>query len=183
MINVSLDIETLATTSNAVVLSIGAVEVYEDGRMGREFYTRLDIDSQIKAGRVVSGDTLRWWATQPEFSDQIGGDRAPYRAYHDLVTWLPDGDFQIWTKGGMDGQCLDHLADDIGHKRIHYRVWRDLRTLEAILFHRHPEAKSQVAADVAEVAASRSYTGPHDALFDARVQAVTVASAILNGLV
>jgi len=63
--NVMVDLETLSTARNACIVSIGAV--FFDpitGQKGNKFYRVLDIDSNLKYGRHISGDTLTWWMNQ-----------------------------------------------------------------------------------------------------------------------
>lgn len=58
-----VDIETLSTAVNAVVLSIGAVEFDPlSGKILREFYRELDLSDQ--ENRHVELNTLRWWFKQ-----------------------------------------------------------------------------------------------------------------------
>lgn len=58
-----VDIETLSTAVNAVVLSVGAVEFDPiTGEIEREFYRELRLDMQHT--RNVSADTVHWWAKQ-----------------------------------------------------------------------------------------------------------------------
>lgn len=56
-----VDVETLSTKANAVVLSVGAVEFDpETGEIKREFYKELDLRDQTK--RHVDVSTVQWWA-------------------------------------------------------------------------------------------------------------------------
>ena len=58
-----VDIETLSTAVNAVVLSVGAVEFDPiTGKIERELYRELRLDMQH--ARNVSADTVHWWAKQ-----------------------------------------------------------------------------------------------------------------------
>lgn len=58
-----VDIETLSTAVNAVILSVGAVEFDPfTGNIEREFYCELRLDMQ--RDRHISGDTVQWWAKQ-----------------------------------------------------------------------------------------------------------------------
>jgi hypothetical protein len=64
-----LDIETLATTPDAVVLSFAAVKFNEFNAQETyidEINVALDVDEQINLGRTVNPETLNWWATQPK---------------------------------------------------------------------------------------------------------------------
>ena len=67
MKNIMLDLETLSSDSNALVLSIGAVAFDpESSELGEKFYVELTDDTaeQQKRGRVVSGRTVQWWMQQ-----------------------------------------------------------------------------------------------------------------------
>ena len=68
-----IDIETLATTPDAAILTIGAVKFdpYGDDRdkatrRAETFYKRIDLDSNVELGRTINEDTLRWWCDQSE---------------------------------------------------------------------------------------------------------------------
>lgn len=60
MHDLMIDLETLATTPDALILSIGAVFFDRDtpGKLGAEFYQRIQMDQ--KHGRIDHG-TLSWW--------------------------------------------------------------------------------------------------------------------------
>lgn len=58
-----VDIETLSTAVNAVVLSIGAVEFDPmSGKIEREFYHELDLSDQTN--RHIDANTVQWWVKQ-----------------------------------------------------------------------------------------------------------------------
>lgn len=58
-----VDIETLSTAVNAVVLSVGAVEFDPiTGEIKRRFYGELDLSEQKQ--RHISADTVQWWFKQ-----------------------------------------------------------------------------------------------------------------------
>jgi hypothetical protein len=59
MKDIMIDIETLALTPDATILSIGAVE-FDATSMGREFYVEID----PKQGRALDPETCLWWAQQ-----------------------------------------------------------------------------------------------------------------------
>lgn len=60
MKHIMVDIETLSTAVNAVVLSIGAVEFDPmTGKILRPFYSELDLSEQDK--RHVDLNTAQWW--------------------------------------------------------------------------------------------------------------------------
>ena len=58
-----VDIETLSTAVNAMVLSVGAVEFDPiTGEIKRDFYYELDLSEQN--GRHISASTVQWWFKQ-----------------------------------------------------------------------------------------------------------------------
>ena len=74
---VILDIETLGSVNNSAILSVGMVavdskedytfdELIKDG-----YYAKLDVKSQVEAGRKIHQDTLDWWATQGSEAQHI----------------------------------------------------------------------------------------------------------------
>jgi len=136
---VSLDIETLSTHKDAVILSIGACTVSLDGSSERTFSVNLDVQSQIDAGRHVSADTLKWWMAkegQAQLDAFIGEDVPPAVAIEMLRGWLKsEGYPPVYTKGpAFDGAIIESLAESFGvEPPIPYRKHRDLRTLEDVL--------------------------------------------------
>jgi hypothetical protein len=92
-----LDLETIGSNPNSVVLSVGAVsfnsEIITDQK---EWF--LDVDSQITQGRRVDFDTLKWWIHQSDEAQDIFNDR--------FLTSLSffAGEFQnFWTRTCGDG--------------------------------------------------------------------------------
>lgn len=67
MNNLMLDIESLGSTSNSVILSIGAVEFdINTGETGRTFYETIDLEDCLRLGLKVSAGTIKWWLQQSE---------------------------------------------------------------------------------------------------------------------
>jgi hypothetical protein len=87
MIHVMIDLETLSTRPDAVVLTLGGIKFdpYTDQAPHDPLYFRVDVDSQTALGRHVMDDTLNWWATQPKeiAEDALGeGDRISLEGIH-----------------------------------------------------------------------------------------------------
>ena len=66
-----IDLETLATSTDAAVLTIGACKFDPKGddrdkatRNMPTFYRRIDLQSNLDLGRRVDENTLRWWCDQ-----------------------------------------------------------------------------------------------------------------------
>jgi 3' exoribonuclease, RNase T-like len=60
-----VDMETMAVSPSATVLSLGAVHFNPYGNgYGDKIYFRINIDDQDALGREVDPSTLDWWAKQ-----------------------------------------------------------------------------------------------------------------------
>ncbi|MEG2431387.1 MAG: 3'-5' exonuclease [Acinetobacter sp.] len=65
MNHVMIDIETLGTSTNAPIASIGAVFFEPStGMTGARFYVRVDAENDELNGAVASVATLKWWLKQ-----------------------------------------------------------------------------------------------------------------------
>lgn len=111
--HVMVDLETLDTSPSAVILSIGAVAFKpETGVLAnKSFYARLSMDSQMKNGRTISGDTLRWWMRQDRKAreEALGGNMGLKDALEGLkqyvVTAVKTYDAKIWANS-PDFDCV-----------------------------------------------------------------------------
>lgn len=62
-----IDIETLSTSKNAAIVSIGAVFFnIETGELGRTFYQLVSQKSCVDLGLEVNAETLAWWQKQDD---------------------------------------------------------------------------------------------------------------------
>ncbi len=65
MNNLMLDLEAMGTNTNAPIVAIGAVFFEPStGELGPEFYTAVDLTSELDAGAVPDGSTITWWLRQ-----------------------------------------------------------------------------------------------------------------------
>ena len=67
--DVMLDLETLSTRPESVILTLGAVKFSpwgEDIDTENGLYVRVNVDEQLELGRHVLDSTIDWWGTQPE---------------------------------------------------------------------------------------------------------------------
>ena len=64
----TIDLETLSTKPDAVLLTIGAIKFdpFTTDPPYSEFYYRANVDEQTAMGRHVEEGTLEWWARQPD---------------------------------------------------------------------------------------------------------------------
>ena len=63
-----IDIETLATSPEAVILSVGGVKFdpYTNEEPHSFIDMKLDIDEQTALSRDIDNGTMEWWAKQPK---------------------------------------------------------------------------------------------------------------------
>lgn len=136
-----VDIETMATHNEAVVISVGAVKFRLDTEddittvqsPGRWWYRVLNREQQLDLGRLVSENTMNWWNNQEEeardWMDEEGEDVS--EALDDFIDWC-DGDVhRIWGNGNMfDNNIMRSLFGMFGKVwPVHYTGDMDLRTL------------------------------------------------------
>ena len=154
--NVVIDFETLGTTADCVVLSLGAVT--EDGD---SFY--VVFDSNMQTTRKISPATLAWWEAQtPEARDVLTESRhgdccTPEDGVKGFISWLKiimgDDEAVVWSLGGdFDIAIINHIMGEAGIEPC-WKYWntRCLRTLGAL----YPQVK-------------RPKTNNHNALDDAK---------------
>ena len=113
-INVMLDLETLGTGPNAVILSIGATCFnIEKGTkpFGDSFYCKIDIQSCLDMNLTVDASTIMWWASN--LKEGIGGstfDREGRYPLGDALmkfkSWYEQTNGLIWGDGDFDTVIL-----------------------------------------------------------------------------
>ena len=113
--DIMLDLETLSTRPNAVILTLGAVKfnpfTLEDPGPG--LYVRPDVDEQIAQGRDVQDETVNWWMNQAEDvrEEALGTDGriSVEDMYRQLNRFLV-GANSIWAQGPLfDFAILENL--------------------------------------------------------------------------
>lgn len=111
--HVMIDLETLGTTADAVILSIGAVKFnLETGEIDPEgFYRSISVDSNLALGRRISEDTLIWWFKQPTAAQAVFHEAKEHldSALIELSDWMSAGDCLVWSNGAdFDLPMLAH---------------------------------------------------------------------------
>ena len=162
----TIDIETLGTSPDTVVLTIGGIKFdpMEDDGLHSQFYYRLDADEQIEMGRTVDEKTLEWWEKQPEEirkeALETTGRVSTEQSLKALNKWLVGVD-KIWCHGPVfDIGILQNLYKQIGlHHNWPFYIIRDSRTLFSLM-DKDPRKEIDFAA--------------HNALADAIVQSLCI---------
>jgi hypothetical protein len=124
MNNVMVDLETLGTVANSVIMSIGAVrfDLETDKIDDAAFYASISIDSNIRAGRQISEATLLWWLGQPTGAQMVFHEQKESLegALESFTEWFGAGaagagKTNIWSNGAdFDLPMLAHAYDTLG---------------------------------------------------------------------
>lgn len=134
LIDCMIDIETIATDSRAIIVSLGAV-MFDKDKIGDTFYSVFDLDDQLLAGRTKSEATLDWWSKQSKESQAVFDQkRTPTAlALGKFSKWLGSG-CNVWGNGvDFDNVILRSCYDDFKIKAPwSYSRNRCFRTLKNI---------------------------------------------------
>jgi len=165
-----IDLETLGTTPDCAVLTIGGVKFDPNliHKPTQEFYYRFEVNEQLDKGRTTLESTLEWWGKQDEEvrEEALGdGNRTPViEVLQALNKWCVGVD-AIWCQGPAFDICiLENLYRQYDH-HIPWAFWKikDSRTLFGIM-PKDPRKEFDFAA--------------HNALEDCKVQAICVQHTI-----
>lgn len=91
MNDLMIDFETLGQTPTTAVISLGATFFDPDsGKMGPTFYMAFEIDSQLKSGRTIDADTLKWWMNQSGAAKKVFNEKAkpPKEVLQTFSQWV-----------------------------------------------------------------------------------------------
>jgi len=75
-----VDMETMAVSHSAVILSLGAVHFNPYGNgYGDKIYFKINLDDQDALGREIDPNTLDWWAKQdPKIMEEAFSEKDTY---------------------------------------------------------------------------------------------------------
>ncbi|EOS94062.1 prophage exonuclease [Erwinia tracheiphila PSU-1] len=60
-----IDLETMGNKPSSPILAIGAVFFSpQNGELGEEFYTPVNLESAMAGGAIPDADTIIWWLKQ-----------------------------------------------------------------------------------------------------------------------
>jgi hypothetical protein len=139
---IMVDIETLGTDHNAVILSIGSVVFDADtGATIADFY--LNVDAESQPNRCIDPATVMWWLRKSEEArSALNGNQ--FDIGHALQSWLTwfsqwrlpgRPELLLWSKSpSFDVAILRHAAkQEKVPFPFKYSQERDVRTAEAAL--------------------------------------------------
>lgn len=158
-----IDMETLAVSPRAVILSLGAVhfDPYGD-QIYDELYFKIDLDDQDKLNREIDPNTIEWWGKQdPAIMEEAfsSDNRIPLIEAVEKFHKFSWGCDKFWSHGAtFDLVIIEDLYRQL-NKPLPWNYWqlRDTRTLFDL--GHDPEMSKE---------------SKHDALADARRQAIGV---------
>jgi len=130
-----VDLETLATTPNAAILTIGAVTFDPNSnQIYNEFYRRVELESLDALDTYIDNATLEWWSKQDQAAQDEAFDPEGREPIENVL-----GDFykfcmgsnRSWSHGAaFDIVILEYYFRKI-NKPFPWNFWdvRDTRTL------------------------------------------------------
>lgn len=137
MKDIMLDLETLATSPDSVILTFGAVQFNPfdpDEELDTGLYYRINVDEQITLGRNVDQGTVDWWGQQSEEvrEEALGEhDRVSLEEFTRELNRFVVGADRIWAQGPVfDIVILENLYRQLNKPAPwpYYSI-RDSRTL------------------------------------------------------
>ena len=136
--DIMIDLETLAVTPDAAILTIGAVKFDPFGRERDDpkmdsFYAKIDLDSCHELGLVTSDDTIEWWASQSKEAQEAAFDpegRLHIRDAFDQLYKFCWGAKRVWSNGASFDVVICETVFRKLQKAIPWKFWeiRDVRT-------------------------------------------------------
>ena len=121
MKDLMIDLETLGTNTNTVVLSIGACFFDVDRHLiGPKFYTTLSIQDQLAKKREINSNTLKWWMKQSAgarnvFNEQETDTTIALCSFIEFIEQNASTNLSPWGNGSVfDISILESLLNDYG---------------------------------------------------------------------
>ena len=137
--DIMIDLETLATSPNAAVLTIGAVRFDPfnndiENPTCEKLYIRVDLDSCDELGLEVNDDTIAWWAQQSKEAQEEAFNpegRVHVREAFNQLYKFCWGAKRIWSHGAsFDAVICENIFRKL-NKAVPWKFWevRCTRTL------------------------------------------------------
>lgn len=123
--HIMVDLETLGTSSNSVILSLGAAKFTRFG-VTDTFYRHIDPQSCVNAGLVMDVSTVMWWMMQSDDARAaFAGKGDPLTGVlQDFGLWFPK-DACLWGNGAtFDNVLLGSAYKAVGLKKP-WPYWGD----------------------------------------------------------
>lgn len=173
MNNIMLDIETMGTSTNAAIISIGACYFDpETGEIGGTFHEQCSLKSSMECGLTVDSSTVVWWLKQDELARSKFYENEHAQHINEclikLATFI-DADSKVWGNGStFDNSIIRNAYNKALGYDTPWKFWndRDVRTVVEIGQRLNIDPKRDMIFDGVK----------HDALSDAIHQAKYVSA-------
>lgn len=135
MKHLMIDLETLSTAPNAVILQIGAVRFDPmTCEVGNSLQINVDIDSCLRLGMKIDDATFRWWMRQADTARLSVAGESTASIVAALISLKQFAEFEIeavWSHGASFDIPILENAFRVANLDVpwHYRAPRDTRTL------------------------------------------------------
>lgn len=133
-----VDIETLSTAGNALILQVGAVKFsVSDGvlQLHEQFEKQISYQSSMALGGFdVDDDTIKWWKNQSKNARDavsLNGENIK-TVIQEFCAFAKDAS-EVWCHNTFDAPILGNAIKRCGlNLPFKYTNWRDIRTLTAL---------------------------------------------------
>jgi len=112
--DIMIDLETLAVTADACILSIGAVKFNQTEICEEAFYQNVVAKNQLE--RVIDPETLTWWTQQSKAArDALKPNQIDLNeALHKFERFFDHPDYLVWSNGAsFDIPMLTHAWERV----------------------------------------------------------------------
>lgn len=172
-IDVMIDIETLGTSPNSVIATIGAMKFNRKDRLKpmeemKSFYRRIDLESCSSKGMITDQSTVEWWQNQDEKSrEEIynQSDRIPIeQALAELSEFIGENVI-VWAQGPHFDCTILENGYKVCNLNVPWKFWnvRDCRTILDVTNVRLKDIQGDY---------------PHHSLYDCYKQIIAVKSSL-----
>ena len=139
--NIMIDIETLGTSPNSIIATIGAMKFDRSSSLKSfdemtSFYYRIDLQSCQSLGMITEEDTAKWWDNQDEKSrEEIYGVEnrvSIQQALQELSEFIGNNPYTtVWAQGPHFDCTILENAYKKCNLQVPWSFWnvRDCRTL------------------------------------------------------
>lgn len=135
--HVMIDLETMGTSADAPIVTIGACRFDTDGVKEDTFYRKISLKSALDSGSVLDADTVVWWMGQSDDARQEAvsgaGDLLDVLGW--FSTWIGETEYLegVWGNGAaFDNAIIAQSYRRIG-REAPWPFWMDrcYRTVKA----------------------------------------------------
>ncbi len=125
---VMLDLETLSTEPNAMVVAIGAVK-FDAHRILDKFYVTIDAADSERYGRHISAGTVLWWMSEERVAARaqafLKENVDMHSALDGFAQWFGPDSLPVWGNGAsFDNVILGSSYKSAGLEQP-WKFWDD----------------------------------------------------------